>query len=93
MAISVHCTRYSRNANGTIFLDFSNGQQKEFSSVEVLQAYADDVDSPDQADAAMKMLFKLWLLQDPAAENSGLVVGKELTFDLTAQPPIFVQGL
>lgn len=92
MAVSMHCTYYSRSANGTIRLDFDGGEQREYSNLDAMKGYALGMDAEDQHDMAVKLLISLWLNQDPNAENSGLIVGKRITFDLSAQPPIFVEN-
>lgn len=94
MAVSAHCTSVVVNANGRIYVNFANGDQREFESLAEMQSVAATADAPAKVEDAENMLLRWWLAQDPDAADLSIVTGRQLTFDLTASPsPMFIQNL
>lgn len=74
--------------NDRYYLRFASGTEYEFDSLEAIAAYAEEIQTVDNAE---KLAIAYWLARDDDLSNINIILGKKLTFDVSQPSPIKVQ--
>jgi hypothetical protein len=89
MAGSATCISVTRNADGTVSVQWDQGEGMNFSNFDELKEYA--FRNGDSRERAQQYLLAWWLRRSSDGGNESLIEGKTMTFDLSAANPIRVQ--
>jgi hypothetical protein len=89
VAGSAQCISITKNADGTVRVQWDGGEAMTFSTFDELKEYA--FRNGDSREKAQQYLLAWWLNRSADGSNENLIEGKTLTFDLAAANPIRVQ--
>lgn len=95
MAISVQLTNVRKvAATGRIYLQWSDGVELEFQSLQEIKDWAQEADATaEQARGALRKLLARWyFIRDPAGATPATVNGKTITLDLAAATNLLTVG-
>lgn len=87
MAISVTVNQVRKvAATNRIYVNFSDGTQREFENFQAVKDWAQDIDiSAAQVRDLLQKLFARWyVLHDPTGATPSLIEGHTITLDLSA---------
>ena len=83
MAVSTTCSGLRIEQSGRILIDFDDGSELTFDTMEQAQAHCAMIDAPSQEEFAQKLLLRDFFLNSPDGMNAGAIVGHTVTFDMT----------
>jgi hypothetical protein len=92
--VDTTCTSILVEATGRMVLNFDDGSQIDFDTLEAAKEYCNHIDDPGSLGEgfAEKLLMRHWFVNDPTGQNLAFIVGKTVTFDMTAAVRIAITG-
>lgn len=91
MAVSVRITGVNYHPNGHVYVTYDDGASNEYNDLEDLQTQSATVDAPTNLDLARALALGYWQAINPTMDNSGMILGKTVTLDLTMAQALVVE--
>ena len=89
MSVSVTLVSIVKAASGRVYINWSDGSQTEYGSLDTILTGLSEVGS--DPNLAKAFLLAWWVARSPDGSNTNMVEGKTLTLDLYAADPLKVQ--